>query len=83
MFVQQIRDLTLSEAPPHINVVPRILLKEKIAVFFTFPKYVNGVLETTFSEKRQELFGGSWRINHKWTDEIEDQSNATRTLDLH
>ena len=31
-----------------INVVPRKTLKERVADFFTFPKYVNGVLETTF-----------------------------------
>ena len=32
-----------------INLVPREKkLWEKLPIFFTFPKYVNGVLETTF-----------------------------------
>ena len=38
------------KSPPYyINVVPQKMLKEKVAdFFFTFPKNVNGVLETTF-----------------------------------
>ena len=42
-----------SEEPPprHINVVPRKMLKEKLLIFFTFPRYGNGVLETTFCIK--------------------------------
>ena len=35
----------------HINVVPRKMLKEKLLIFFTFPRYGNGVLETTFCIK--------------------------------
>ena len=34
-----------------MNVVPRKMLKEKLLIFFTFPRYGNGVLETTFCIK--------------------------------
>ena len=43
-----------SRSPPyHQNVALRKMLKESVAdFFFTFPKYVNGVLETTFCSKK-------------------------------
>ena len=55
-----------SRSPPyHINVVPRKMLKERVAdFFFTFPKYVNGVLETTFCS--QITFGLAGR-GQKWS----------------
>ena len=45
-------NLIKTKSPPcHINVVPRKMLKEKLLIYFTFPRYGNGVLETTFCIK--------------------------------